>query len=156
LEIPARRPVRFNWLAEASQGSAMKQYRWAMDIQNLDDQTPREDEATDLKHWSQWGLQNTAATVGPFFSDTTPFFYIEAQAANLPKSPGIVAFPLVVPTFNNQLLVVNDTRMLPDEEPRPPDPLHPDSLQRPIGPWPTHAELDPFLFARGGVRWRMT
>ena len=31
-----------------------------------------------------------------------------------------------------------------------------DSLTAPAGAWPTRAELDTFLFAVGGVRWRMT
>jgi hypothetical protein len=33
---------------------------------------------------------------------------------------------------------------------------HPDSLRPPSGVWPSTAELDTFLFAVGGVRWRMT
>ena len=42
---------------------------------------------------------------------------------------------------------------------RGPDPSpsgRPDSLRAPSGVWPTRAELDTFLFAVGGVRWRMT
>ena len=156
LEIPARQPVRFNWTAEAPRGSQMKQYRWAMDITNLDDQTQRTDERTDFKHWSQWGLDNISATVGPFLTDTTHIFFIEAEDVNGLKSLGIVSFRVIVPTFNYDLLIVNDTRLLPDQKVDPPILAFPDSLQKPIGPWPSRAELDTFLFARGGVRWRMT
>ncbi len=159
LEVPAKQVVRFNWSAEAPNGSRMKQYRWALDISNLDDQTPRTDERTDTAHWSQFGLANTSASVGPFFTDKTHIFFIEAEDVNGLKSLGIVSFRVVVPTFNNDLLIVNDTRKLPDNTLSPDDlayPLRPDSLQAPPSGWPSRAELDTFLFARGGVRWRMT
>jgi len=156
LEVPARQPLRFNWSAEAPNGSQMKQYRWSMDMTNLDAQTPRSDERTDLKHWSQWGISNVAATVGPFYSDTTHIFFIEAEDVNGLKSLGIVSFRVVVPTFNHDLLIVNDTRLQPDNLLNPPLPSAPDSLKSPPGAWPSRAELDTFLFARGGVRWRMT
>ena len=156
VEVPARQPVHFNWGAVASRGSQMKQYRWAMDIANLADQTPRINEQTDLKHWSQAGIGNVSATVGPFTSDTTHTFFIEAEDINGLKSLGIVAFHVIVPTFNSDLLVVNDTRMFADEKVDPPDPRFPDSLAAPQGSWPSRAELDTFMFARGGVRWKMT
>jgi hypothetical protein len=35
-------------------------------------------------------------------------------------------------------------------------PAFPDSMKKPSGTWPNRAELDTFLFAVGGVRWRMT
>jgi hypothetical protein len=156
LEVPARQPVHFNWSAVAPNGSQMKQYRWSMDMTNLDDQTKRTDEKTDLKHWSQWGLNNVAATVGPFHSDTTHIFFIEAEDVNGLKSLGIVSFRVVVPTFNHDLLIVNDTRLAADNKFDPPFLSAPDSLKVPPGAWPSRAELDTFLFARGGVRWRMT
>ena len=154
LEVPAFQPIRFFWGADAPNGSAMKQYRWAMDISNLDDQTPREDERKDTKHWSQAGLTNTFAQVGPFTSDTTHIFYIEAEDVNGLKSLGIVSFHVVVPTFNHDLLVVNDTRLLADQIVG--IGVNPDSIQPPPSTWPSRAELDTFLFARGGVRWRFT
>ena len=156
IEVPARQVIHFNWGAEAPNGSRMKQYRWAMDISNLDDQTPRTDERTDTAHWSQFGLANVSASVGPFFENKTHIFFIEAEDVNGLKSLGIVSFRVVVPTFNNELLIVNDTRQLPDQKVVPADPTHPDSLQAPPSGWPSRAELDTFLFARGGVRWRMT
>ena len=159
IEVPARQVVHFNWGAEAPNGSRMKQYRWALDISNLDDQTPRTDERTDTAHWSQWGLSNVSAAVGPFLVDKTHIFFIEAEDVNGLKSLGIVSFRVVVPTFSNELLIVNDTRRLPDNKLSPDDPghaLYPDSLQAPPSGWPSRAELDTFLFARGGVRYRMT
>ena len=155
IEVPARQPVHFNWSAEAPNGSQMKQYRWSLDMTNLDDQNPRTDERTDLKHWSQWGLNNISCTVGPFFSDTTHIFFLEAQDVNGLKSLGIVPFRVIVPTFNHDLLIVNDTRLTVDSKFDPVFPSNPDSLSLPpSGPWPSRAELDTFLFARGGVRWR--
>jgi hypothetical protein len=156
LEVPAQQPLHFNWSAEAPNGSQMKQYRWSMDMTNLDDQTPRTDERTDLKRWSQWGLNNVSATVGPFYSDTTHIFFIEAEDINGLKSLGIVSFRVVVPTFNRDLLIVNDTRLTVDQKVLSPPASSPDSLGVPAGAWPSRAELDTFLFARGGVRWRMT
>jgi len=155
LEVPARQPLRFNWSGTAANGSRMKQFRWMMDGDYID-QTVRDDERTDFKHWSQWGLANTAATVGPFNESLPHLFYIEAEDVNGLKSLGIVAFQVVVPTFNRELLIVNDTRLLPDNKVSPPILTAPDSLAPPVGTWPSRSELDTFLFARGGVRWRMT
>jgi len=156
LEVPGRRQIRFNWFAEASRGSTIKQYRWCMDSPNLDDETGRSDERTDVRHWSQWSLTNVSAVVGPFRtdpSDTTLIhnFYIEAEDINGLISLGIIQFAVILPTFNYDMLIVNDTRLLPDN-------LVPgtDSLDTPRGPWPNRAELDTFLFARGGTHWQFT
>jgi hypothetical protein len=123
LEVPARQIVRFNWGVERSESDPqIKQYRWAMDISNLDDQTPRTDERTDTAHWSQGGLSTTSAAVGPFFEAKTHTFFIEAEDVNGLKSLGIVSFRVVVPTFQSDLLIVNDTRLLPDNKFDPLDP----------------------------------
>ena len=114
IEVPAKQPVHFNWDASEPDNTRIKLFRWAMDIANLDDNTPRSDERTDTRHWSQAGAENKSATVGPFLSDTTHFFFIESEDVNGLKSLGIVNFRVVVPTFNHDLLVVNDTQRLPD------------------------------------------
>jgi hypothetical protein len=63
-----------------------------------------------------------------------------------------VRFRVVIPPLvQKNLLIVNDTRLLPDNQLYFPDPLHPDSIQAPPGQWPSRAELDSFLFARGGA-----
>jgi hypothetical protein len=55
--------------------------------------------------------------------------------------------------FTKDLLIVNDTRFQPDQILSA---SRSDTLRPPFGVWPTRAELDTFLFAVGGVRWRMT
>ena len=57
------------------------------------------------------------------------------------------------PTFDKDLLVVNDTRFQVDQILSK---QRPDTMRVPSGVWPTRAELDTFLFATGGVRWKMT
>jgi hypothetical protein len=47
------------------------------------------------------------------------------------------------------LLIVDDTRLTPDAR----NPAT-GATDPPRGPWPTAAELDTFLYARGGVPWR--
>jgi hypothetical protein len=66
------------------------------------------------------------------------------------EAPTPVAAEPAGSVHGRQVLIVDDTRLLPDES----VPGHPDSVRRPLGPWPTAAELDTFLYARGGVRWR--
>src|SRR5258706_8518230 len=153
LEVPAGIPIRFNWGAVASAGALVKQYRWMMDNQNLDDETPRSNELTDTFHWSQWSLSNVNCTVGPFPNDTTHYFFVEAEDVNGLVSLGIVQFHVIPLPPENQrkdLAVVNDTRLLSDQKLFFPQPSNPDSLQNPPGQWPSRAELDTFLFANGG------
>jgi len=67
-----------------------------------------------------------------------------------------VQFRVFKPTFDKELLVVNDTRFRPDVVSSTQPAGRTDSLRAPSGTWPTRAELDTFLFAIGGVRWKMT
>jgi len=151
LEVAANRLVTFHWSADPGQYSSMKGFRWCMDIDKLDDETRRSG-TNDWRHWSDPFLSNTQATVGPFsgVGDSSHLFYIEAEDVNGLKSLGIIAFNVVRPTFENEVLFVNDTRFLPDQRVDG----SPDSIAAPTGEWPSRAELDTFLFARGGVRWR--
>lgn len=150
LEVPVNRPLTIHWSADAGENSSMKSYRWAMDIERLDDETPRSG-PNDVRHWSFPALSATLATVGPFTSsDSSHIFFLEAEDNNGLKSLGIVSFTIVKPDFQNQLLFVDDTRFPADETV-----AGTDSVRSPFGTrWPTAAELDTFMFARGGVRWR--
>jgi hypothetical protein len=135
----------------------MKRYRWVLDLQSLDDETPRVNQ-NDWYHWSPWNLSQTSATIGPFAgaggdSGEAHNFYLEAEDINGLVSLGWIQFRVYRPTFTKDLLVVDDTRFRVDQIVSP---TRPDSLQAPSGVWPTRAELDTFLFAVGGVRWRMT
>lgn len=150
VEVPSDQVIQFNWTAVALTGSDIRRYRWVMDLVDLTDETERSDEERDWYHWSQWSRNTTSARVGPFTVDgETHRFYIEAEDNNDLTSLGIIFFRVVKPTFERELLFVDDTR------------LNPDRLSGiggnylpPVGPWPTAAELDTFLFAKGGVQWR--
>ena len=154
IEAPAWRPLTLQWYAVASQVSRVAGYRWALDIADITDETPRA-RKSDLSHWSAWDPSCTSVTLGPLHGSTLEVphrLYVEATDENGATSLGIVQFRLVRPSFDRDLLIVNDTRL-------PVDQIvggRPDSLRPPTGRWPTTAELDTFLFATGGAPWRMT
>lgn len=155
LDVAAHRAVTFNWSSTPNPGAMVKSYRWAMDIEHLDDETRRSNEATDWAHWSTATSATTSATVGPFVG-TPPdsleqhLFYIEAEDTNGLKSLAVIQFRVLRPSYAKPLLFVDDTRLTPDRSSN----VRPDSALVPSGAWPSAAELDTFLFARGGVRWR--
>ncbi|HET7225616.1 MAG TPA: hypothetical protein VFK69_07845 [Candidatus Eisenbacteria bacterium] len=182
LDVPAADPLHdlpltINWIAfpPDENGGDVEAYRWTMDIDDVDDETARSSERTDLVHWSQWDGTSISAQLGTFdaqgkihgFKGIPPAgqdfeshnFYIEARDVNGFVSLGIIHFRVIPAKFDSlghdglgKVLIVNDTRLNTDQTLRG----HPDSLQVPTGAWPDAAELDTFLFARGGVRWRMT
>lgn len=158
IQASALRPLTVNWYGEAAFGGAVCGYRWALDIADIGDEAPRRGRF-DLSHWSAWDPAATSATVdvtGPHAVTGTHRLYVEAQDDLGRLSLGIVQFTLVSPSFDRDLLVVNDTRFKPDMVSRTQPANRTDSLAAPYGVWPTRAELDTFLFAVGGVRWRMT
>jgi hypothetical protein len=150
--------VTFNWVAIPPTGANLKAFRWAVDLVNGDvtDDTPRSNELTDLKHWSSPSLNVTSATLGPYEGTVFPAppeehkLYIEAQDDVGLKSLAIIRFQVIRPNMQpGRILVVKDTRLRVDGQQRTAT-----CVQAPKGPWPTTAELDTFLFARGGVPWR--
>ncbi|HKQ57423.1 MAG TPA: hypothetical protein VJY35_06110 [Candidatus Eisenbacteria bacterium] len=162
LEVPADQRVTFNWFADPPQGADIRRYRWAMDLVDLSDETPRTNELTDWCHWSAWSRNTTSATVGPFVDEHGNYltwcgqaefhhFYIEAEDNNGLTSLGIIYFRPVQSTFEKDLLFVDDTRFRVDlrSSQNPNAPVDP-----PSGPWPSAAELDTFLFAKGGYPWK--
>ncbi len=160
VQVPGGVPLEFHWSGRPHVGSLIQCYRWAVDIADLGDNTPRVNEATDWSHWSQCSPQATMARIGPYRGlgghREVHRLYIEARDSNGLVSLGIVRFIVVPPVFadENSLLIVDDTRFLPDQVVGIGS--SPDSLGPPLGTWPSAAELDTFLFAHGGVRWRMT
>ena len=157
LQVPAGQPLTLNWYATPPAGSSMERYRWVLDPQSLDDETPRTN-PNDWYHWSPWSLTRTSTAIGPFAGaggDTGEVhdFFLEAEDTNGWVSLGWIRFRVVGSTFAKDLLIVNDTRFMVDQIVSL---ARPDSLRPPFGAWPTRAELDTFLFAVGGVRWRMT
>ncbi len=155
LEVAGGRTAEFKWSATAASGSTLLGFRWAMDLESIDDPTPRADENTDWRHWSRLGAANTRAIVGPFAGTGADSLeqhtlYIEAEDLNHLRSLAAVRFRVLRNTGIRPLLFVDDTRMTPDRTSYG----NPDSVAAPSGVWPSAAELDTFLFAIGGVRWR--
>ena len=155
VEVPFGQRIPFSWTATAQSGAKLKSFRWALDIARLDDETPRTNEATDITHWSLASASTRSGTVGPFAGASAEsleqhYFYIEAEDDNGLKSLAVFQMKVIRPSFDKDLLFVDDTRFAPDQALR----SRPDSALVPGGPWPSAAELDTFLFARGGVRWR--
>lgn len=160
VEVPAGRPVSFNWTANRTAGTDIRCFRWAVDIEDVHDETPRSNETTDLRHWSTCGLTLTGCTIGPFAGTLAPDppeehrLYLECQDNVGMRSIVIVRFQVVrsnpVP---GSTLIVKDTRFKGDDVDRSTG----CATIPPAGVvWPTQAELDTFLFARGGVPWRCT
>lgn len=148
IEVPANERVVFNWVAAPVQGSEIVGYRWALDIADVADNTPREDE-NDVTRWSDLGGETQTATVGPFAGGEVHRFYVEVLDNNNLRSLGIVRFQVVQSTFAEPLAVVDDTRFLADSRSAGSACTSP-----PVGGWPTAAELDTFLYAKGGYPWR--
>ena len=150
VEVPADQKVTFNWRADPPPGADIRFYRWAMDLNDLSDETRRTNESTDWYHWSVRSLQNTSATVGPFDRNGEEhLFYIECEDNNGLRSLGIIRFTVVRATFDEEpILFVDDTRLQPDQL------TNSGTLAPPRGLWPTGAELDTFFFAQGGYPWK--
>jgi len=106
VEIEERRSTTFGWFAEAfttCDSERVAWYRWALDIEDVTDQTPRVDEQTDLRHWSA-PSGATTATLPPFLLSHPPTpevhrFYVEAQDRIGFRSLGIIRIT-VVPSTN--------------------------------------------------------
>ena len=151
VEVPADLKVTFNWTATPPLGANIRRYRWVMDLIDLTDQTPRQDEVKETWHWSQWSLNITSASLGPFVvNGEEHLFYIEAEDNNGLVSLGIIRFTVVRSTFVESLLFVDDTRLKVDSRTSTTN----SAILPPIGSWPTAAELDTFLFAKGGFPWK--
>lgn len=151
-EFAAGVPIPIEWSATTTPGSFVRGYRWALDLNSLDDATPRSDENTDLSHWSQTTLQ-TSVTLPRF--DPPPgagseshTFYLKAEDDLGNVSLAVVAFNVVKPIFDRELLVMDDTWLTPDRVGTG------GCVAAPPGTWPSAAELDTFLYAVGDKTWR--
>jgi hypothetical protein len=152
IEMPAGQSLTVNWVAEAPPGANIHWYRWVLAPLDLLDETPRTNEATDVHHWSARSLSTTSATLGPFSPPPgrtlSQLLYIEVEDDYGFRSLGIVDIIVHQSVITGELLFVDDTRLLPDLS------TAGGGVVAPSGPWPTAAELDTFLFARGGYPWR--
>lgn len=140
IDVPAGSSVPVSWIGIAPQGTDFDAYRYALD--------PAEPLDGNRSTWTAWSLENTATTVGPFAAGEEHVLVVQARDQN--ELVGTLRLPLVVVQagFDKELLVVDDTRLTPDQLDAS------GGIAPPRGPWPTAAELDTFLYARGGFPWR--
>jgi len=100
-DVAENRRVTFQWFADPDgvcQGATIRAYRWALDIEDVTDETPRSDEQTDVRHWSARSLTGTSATIGPFVRGEQHRLYIEAEDNAGLKSLGIIVLTVVEST----------------------------------------------------------
>lgn len=147
LEVPAGIPLDFHWVADAQPGTFVQSYRWVLDAENLDDDRPRTNEVTDTSHWSVATSEMKSCTLPPFDTARDHFLYVEASDGNGLRSLGIVHFTVAAAAFDRPLAICDDTRLLVDRR----SPGAARCIDAPLGRFPTAAELDTFLYARGGV-----
>ncbi len=149
IEVPSRIPISVGWEAFPTAGSRIQGFRWMLDG-NVNDETPRSDENTDLIHWSQSSPTMPNLTTLPGMRDGDHFFYLECSDNNGQKSLGVLHMIVVTPSFNRELLVLDDTR------------LEVDKFSAGGCPgvytlsWPARSEFDTLLFAKGNFPWRCT
>jgi hypothetical protein len=148
IEIPTRTTINVNWEALPSPGSRIQYFRWMVDG-NINDQTPRSDENNDYIHWSQPSPTSPGAVTLRPFLDGDHRFYLECGDNNGQKSLGILKMTAVTPTFNRNLLVLDDTRLEVDKMSGGCPGLY-------TKLWPSRSEMDTFMFAKGGYPWRCT
>ncbi len=156
LDVPAGRVIDFLWYAVPPQGASIKGYRWTIESVDLGDDTRRDNEETDWFRWSMAGLHATTARVGPFAADETHTLCVEVTDNSGHRALTITRFHTFGAQLDQDLLIVDDTRLLPDQIAATSDPSGQRCL-RPYAsssPWPAAAELDTFLYAVGGKPWR--
>ncbi len=161
IEVPAGQPVTINWTWDPCKsagavpgqqppcetGLQIQSFQWALDIDDPFDNTPRNPERTDFKHWSAPDPNTTTATLGPFSGSEIHTFYVKAEDSNGLQSLGIVDMTIVQSSLAKPLAIVNDFRYVADQI------VNGCPKDLSSTPWPTNAELDTFLYARGWVPW---
>ncbi len=89
-DVTLGRSVKLHWSADASGGCTdPRKYRWALDIADVTDETPRIDEDTDLSHWSQWSVARSIR-LGPFTSPGPHLFMVDVEDGLGYRSLGII------------------------------------------------------------------
>lgn len=151
VELPAELALDVGWSAVPEPGSVLVDYRWVLDPLDLADEKPRTHPTADPNHWSAWGATRQV-TLGPFRSarSNREAHLLSLQARDTEGRVGTftLRFTVAPAGFGRDLLVVNDTRLTPDQL------TAGGALAPPRGQWPSAAELDTFLFAQGGKPWR--
>ena len=141
VQIPQGTSIPVSWVAQSQPLTQITGYRWA-----IDPALPLNDSQST---WGSWSLDRTSTTIGPFVAGSEHALYIQAKDAYELVSTLKIPFVVSGGLLEGDLLVVDDTRLTPDNR----NPAT-GGTDPPRGPWPTAAELDTFLYARGGVPWR--
>lgn len=142
-DVPAGQPLTINWFAAPLQFNDIAGYRWALDPK--DPGEPGDDKTRG--DWSKWSLTTTSATIGPLDAGTEHRLYIEARDSGGLVTRLLIILNAVGLSFDRDVLIVDDMRLLGDQ-------VVGGVYQTPVGAWPTAAELDTFLYARGGHPWQ--
>jgi hypothetical protein len=138
IEIPATRGLIVRWSSQPGDGTGDVRHRWGWNRGPGD------------TVWTPWGSATQAALdFGPADLTRPPRFIVQAEAELGGTSAVVIEFLPVGPLGDRPLLVVMDTRLPVDMKSAGADCVDP-----PTGEWPSSAELDSFLFARGNVRVR--
>ena len=95
LEVAAGEPFTVNWSARVRGPAKIRAYRWTLDIEDIADETPRVNEATDLAHWSVRSLSTKSATVGPFAAGEQHLLYVDVEDSRGVKSLATVQLNVV-------------------------------------------------------------
>jgi hypothetical protein len=145
VEVPTHLPLEFCFDAIAAPGRVTSGSRWMLDG-SVGDETPRSG-PSDLSHWSK--LLSPAGCIElPGLDAGEHSLYVEVSDDFGDKSLAIVTITAVDVALNRDLLVVDDTRLEADK-------FISGRLAMYTTVWPSAAELDTFLYARGGVPWRL-
>jgi len=150
-EFPTELTIPVTWVATPSLGSSIQAYRWVLDPLDPADEKQRTHPTADPNHWTPWNLETTTATIGPFSRQASlreHILHVQARDNFDRISTLRIRFTPVRATRSREILVVDDTRLNLDQA------LPGGGVGPPRGEWPTAAELDTFLYARGGVPWR--
>jgi hypothetical protein len=153
-DLPAGMTIPVSWLGILQPGVRLTGFRWAIDPSDTTGTLSREHDNADPNHWTAWDLGNISATVGPYpagDAGNVHTLYIQGRDEVGRVTTARVHFTVVGSTPTRELLVVDDTRLTLDQiQPG----VIPPTLAPPSGTWPSAAELDTFLFARGGFAWQ--
>jgi hypothetical protein len=92
--VPVRAGARvaMSWSATATAGRTIRLYRWAVDIEDVVDNTPRIDENTDLSRWSRPSPNAVTVELGPWSDGEEHRLFVEVEDSMGWKSLGIVRF----------------------------------------------------------------
>ncbi len=139
-----------NWTAQPPTGRVVNGFRWAVDIADIADETPRTG-PDDLSHWSEWSNEVVAAQVGPFPDDAGTIGKHLAYVMVRDDLGGQSLATIQVDVFGHEpgadLLVLDDMYGTPTEldAGQPPG-----GNIRVVGNYPMEAEQDSFHVAVGG------